>query len=74
MISPAEWISRCDAVLAAGGLSEQEAEFVLGVRNRKAWTIVKRRRPKFVLTPEQYALFADIERRVVRKENEYVSE
>jgi hypothetical protein len=30
-------IQRCEAVLAAGGLDEREREFVVSVRNRKAW-------------------------------------
>ena len=67
MTSPTEWIARAEAVLAAGGLDEREREFVVSVRNRKAWGAAKRRRPKFVLTPEMYAWFAEIEGRVVRK-------
>jgi hypothetical protein len=66
--SPAEWIERCEAVLAAGGLNERERDFVVGIRHRKAWGAEKRRRPKFVLTPDQYAMFAELEGRVVRKE------
>ena len=75
MIDPSEWIQRCEAVLAASGLTEREREFVVSVRNRKAWGAAKRRRPKFVLTPEMYACFAEIERRVVQsgKEREDVS-
>jgi hypothetical protein len=64
MISPEIWVQRCDAVLAAGGLNSREREFVVGVRHRKAWSVAKRRRPKFVLTPEMYA---EIEGRVLRQ-------
>jgi hypothetical protein len=67
VISPEVWIQRCEAVLATGGLTERDREFVVSVRNRKAWSVAKRRRPKFVLTPDQYAMFADIEKRVERK-------
>ena len=67
MISPAEWIEKCDAILAAGGLTSREADFVLGVRNRKAWSVAKPRRREYLMTPEACAWFREIEGRVVQQ-------
>jgi hypothetical protein len=66
-MSPAEWIERCEAVLAAGGLDADQRDFVVGVMNRKAWSIAKPRRREFLLSPDQYMRFAEIEKRVMRK-------
>jgi hypothetical protein len=67
MTSPTEWIARADAVLAAGGLTSRERDFVLGVRNRKAWSIAKRRRREYLLSPEACGWFREIEGRVQQR-------
>ena len=63
MTSPTEWIARADEILAAG-LSARERDFVLGVRNRKAWSVAKPRRREYLLAPEACAWFREIEGRV----------
>ena len=67
MIKPEAWIEKCDAILAAGGLTPHERDFLIGVRNRKAKSVAKPRRwREGVLTPEMYAWFSEIERRVAK--------
>jgi hypothetical protein len=66
MTSPTGWIARADEILAAG-LSARDRDFVLGVRNRKAWSIAKRRRREYLLSPEACAWFREIEGRVQQR-------
>jgi hypothetical protein len=53
MTSPEDWIARADEVLRAGGLNERENDFVREVRHRKAWSVAKPRRRKYLLTPAE---------------------
>jgi hypothetical protein len=66
-MSPAEWVARADAILKSGDLSAAERDFLMGVKNRKAWCVSHPRRLEYFLSPDQYMRFAEIEKRIVRK-------
>jgi len=66
-MSPAEWVARANNILKSGDLSAGERDFVLGLRNRKAWCVANPRKLEYFLSPDQYLKFAEIERRIAKE-------
>jgi hypothetical protein len=64
MPSPQEWVARANKVLKAGDLSPAERDFVVSLKNRKAWCVAHPKRLEYFLSPDAYLKFAEIEKRV----------